>query len=198
MRRSTGRRRPIPRWRSDARYYGWGEQVTDGISGVSHPRSLMVRQCGTWRRRDWGYGTRDWCDRPGECCLQGPGQATVSVVAVDAAADEDGGTGSFTITRAGHADQEQRVHFALTGTAMGGSDYTVTAGGATGPTATSVLFAANQTVATVTITPSADALDTEGDETVILTLVAAPTLGYYVPVDGTQTATVTITEVLVN
>lgn len=150
----------------------------------------MTKQCGLWKRRDWQYGTRDQCDEvdhlSGGCCASGPVKPRVTVTASDAAADESGGTGTFTLTRTGRTDRPLSVYYVLSGTATNVIDY------AASP-ASPVSFGAGDTVKTVTITPVADAT-TEGSETVILTLMEDPVFSYDLPVsvaDG-RAATVTI------
>ncbi len=94
---------------------------------------------------------------------------TVSIVATDDTASEAGGnTGTFTFTRTagGNADAALTVFFTISGTATNGNDYQATG--------SVVVIPANQTTATVTITPFADAV-AEGTETVILTINTSTT-----------------------
>lgn len=72
------------------------------------------------------------------------------------------GTATLTFTRTGNTSSAQTLNFTLGGTATNGLDY------ATLPT--SVTFAPGQTQTTLTVTPLVDAI-TEGDETLIVTLV---------------------------
>ncbi len=57
--RSPARRRPLDRRRGSGRWVWWGPLEEDAITGVRHPRQLMVRQRGQWVNRDWNYGSRD-------------------------------------------------------------------------------------------------------------------------------------------
>jgi hypothetical protein len=105
----------------------------------------------------------------------------ISVTATDAAASEEGpGTGTFTINRAGDLTGAITVNYSLSGTA-GGGDYQALSG--------SVNFAVSQTTATVTVTPIDDS-EVEGDETVILTVIAGT--GY--AIGSPSSATVTIAD----
>ena len=93
-----------------------------------------------------------------------PQKPTVSVVATDANASEQGpDTGTFTITRAGDMSSALTVNYTLSGTAQNGTDYQ--------RVGTSVTIAAGASSATVTVTP-VDDTQVEGDETVILTIVS--------------------------
>ena len=92
----------------------------------------------------------------------------VSVVATDPNASEIGpDTGAFTFTRSGgDVTQDLLVHVQRGGTATNGLDY-VGIGGST----FFVTIPANQTSAVLGITPLADANGSEGNETVIMTIV---------------------------
>jgi gliding motility-associated-like protein len=89
--------------------------------------------------------------------------ATVNSV-VPGSSDMFEGCGSATITftRSGNLDTDQVLNFSISGTATNGTDYN--------NLPTSVTFAPGQTQVSLTLTPSPDAL-TEGDETVIVTLI---------------------------
>jgi large repetitive protein len=106
---------------------------------------------------------------------------SLSVAAGDNAT-EPSTPGSFILTLSQAAPAGGlTVFYTLSGTATNGTDYTTLPG--------SVTFAAGATTATVTVAPIADAL-TEGNETVILTLVdqAGYTLG------ANTTATITLAD----
>src|SRR6266542_3346158 len=91
-----------------------------------------------------------------------PTQPTVTVVATDAVASEQGpDTGTFTIRRAGDTSSALTVNYTLSGSAQNGKDYQ--------PLGTSVTFAAGASSATLTVTPIDD-LTVEGAETAVLTL----------------------------
>lgn len=107
----------------------------------------------------------------------------VSVVAADYSAGEAGpDVGQFVLTRSGgDTAQGLTVDFALGGSAESGVDYAALPG-------SSVSFAANQTSATLTVTPVDDAL-AEGTETVSLTLV----VGDSYSVEGSP-AVITVTD----
>jgi hypothetical protein len=111
--------------------------------------------------------------------------ATVSIAASDPNASEAGiDTGTFTFTRSGgDVSAPLQVLVSRSGTATNGSDYT-SLGGAT----FIVTISANETTATVVITPLPDAV-AEPAETVILTVNA--NASYIV---GVSTATVTIAD----
>jgi len=107
---------------------------------------------------------------------------TVTISATDAsAAEANRNPGSLRISRTGLLTTALTVRFSGAGTATIGSDFT-------GPTG-SVIIPAGQASATVTVTPVDDLL-VEGNETVILTLMAnsAYVLG------SARSATVTITD----
>jgi autotransporter-associated beta strand protein len=98
---------------------------------------------------------------------------SVSVTAVDAEAREGStNTGLFRISRDGASAAPLTVHFALSGTATAGVDYT--------NLGASVVIAAGTNDAWLTVAP-ADDLDLEGDETVVLTLATNASYGIGVP-----------------
>lgn len=89
---------------------------------------------------------------------------TIGVAATDASAAEAGPeTATFTFTRGGSLVGDLTVDFILTGTAENGTDYTALP--------LSLLIPDGETTATLTLTPTADAL-VEGLETATLTLSA--------------------------
>ncbi len=105
---------------------------------------------------------------------------TVTVATPFPFARESGGLdGAFLVTRTGPLDSDLAVHFALSGAATEGDDYTAPA--------SPIVIPAGQTSVAVTITPIADDFF-EGDETVILTLLQSPA---YFAADPSS-ATVTI------
>src|SRR6266545_4647100 len=111
-----------------------------------------------------------------------PTQPTVSVVATDAGASEQGpDTGTFTINRTGSTASALTVNYSLGGTAQNGTDYQ--------PLGTSVTFAAGASSTTVMVTPIDDS-QVEGDETVALTL--SPNAAY--TVGSPNNATITIAD----
>ncbi|MCA2636467.1 Calx-beta domain-containing protein, partial [Microcystis sp. M18BS1] len=94
---------------------------------------------------------------------------------------EDGTTNlTYTFTRSGVTTDALTVNYTVGGTATNGTDY------ASIPT--SVTFAANSAIATVTVDPTADTT-VESDETVVLTLASGTgyTIGTTTPVTGTIT-----------
>jgi PKD repeat protein len=100
-----------------------------------------------------------------------PSQPTVTVVAADADASEQGSDpGTFAISRTGSTESALTVNYSLSGTAVNGTDYE--------PLPASVIIAAGTSSATVTVSPIDDTL-VEGDETVVLTVSpdAAYTIG---------------------
>ena len=112
----------------------------------------------------------------------GPPPPTVTVAATDAAAAETGpGVGVFTVTRSGSTAAPLAVNFTLSGTASDGGDYEALA--------TSVTIPAGAASVDLLVTPKSDD-QTEGDETVVLTLAADA--AYLV--GDPSTATVTIAD----
>ncbi|BAZ09644.1 5'-nucleotidase/2',3'-cyclic phosphodiesterase [Calothrix sp. NIES-4071] len=114
-----------------------------------------------------------------------PTAPTVTITATDANAAESSttvNTGSFTVTRTGDTTAALTITYTVGGTATNGIDYNNLAG--------SVIIPTGQASATISLTPVNDANTTEGNETVILTLVdgAAYDLG------TTSNATVNITD----
>ena len=107
---------------------------------------------------------------------------TVTVVATDANAREDGptDTGTFTFTRTGPTTLALIVNYTVAGTATAGVDYS--------SIGTSVTIPAGQTSVTRTVTPFPDTL-IEGNETVVVTL----STGQYV-IGTPSSATVTIAD----
>ncbi|MFC1796081.1 hypothetical protein ACFL1V_03190, partial [Pseudomonadota bacterium] len=101
--------------------------------------------------------------------------AEVILTLDDGAAAEAGqDPGSFTVTRTSNAkfDAALNVLVALTGDATNGPDYSISPFTFVGqPNIYRVTIAANQTSATVTLTPVLDSNEEEGDETAEFTLV---------------------------
>ncbi len=94
--------------------------------------------------------------------------AEVSVTLTDGSASEEGpDTATFTFTRTEAPVNPLTVNYTLTGTAINGTDYETNV--------LSVTFGANESTATVTITPIDDAIPELG-ETVVLTI--SPGSGY--------------------
>ena len=114
-----------------------------------------------------------------------PSAPLVTVVPSDPTANELGlGTGTYTLTRSGDTAAAVTVNYTVTGTATSGVDFQ--------PLSGQVNFAANQTTATVDLTPIDDTV-VEGDETAILTLSADP--AYEVGQPGNATITIVSDEV---
>ena len=112
-----------------------------------------------------------------------PPPAAVTVAATDASASEAGpDNGTFTFTRAYATDEPLAVNYTLGGTATNGSDYSTLGG--------TVVFAAGQTTATVTLAPIDDTVVEKLGETVVLTVQAGA--GY--SLGATTSATVTIAD----
>jgi hypothetical protein len=114
---------------------------------------------------------------------EGPGSPVLPVVTLNASdptASETGpATGTFTVTRTGATTDALTVLYTVGGTATNGDDYTTLTG--------SVQIAIGQTSATITVTPITDS-DTDGDQTVILTL--APSADYAIGTPGSGTVTI--------
>lgn len=95
-----------------------------------------------------------------------PSLPVVSVAASDPAAAEAGNDrGEFTFTRAESTKDALTVYYTLSGSAQNGADYQTLSG--------SVKIPANAGSATVAVRP-VDDMQTEGTESVVLTLVASP------------------------
>jgi YD repeat-containing protein len=108
-------------------------------------------------------------------------QPSVSVVATDSAASEQGPDGgTFAITRTGGTSQPLVVAYALSGTATNGSDYTTRTGSLTIP--------AGASSQTITVTPVDDTA-VEGDENVIVTLSTNSAYAIGSPASATVTIT---------
>lgn len=96
---------------------------------------------------------------------------------------EPGTDGLFTVTQASAGVTDTVLSYTVSGTATAGTDYTALSG--------SVTIAAGDTTATISV-PVIDDLETEGDETVIVTLTAV-TSGF-ATFSGTISATSTIVD----
>ncbi|XGW00908.1 MAG: Calx-beta domain-containing protein (plasmid) [Leptolyngbya sp. BL-A-14] len=108
----------------------------------------------------------------------------VTIAATDANAAETGAnSGQFTVTRTGSTTDPLTVDFTVGGTATNGTDYSAIK--------KSVTIPAGAASATVTVTPTDDAL-VEGNETVSLTLLSGRI--YKLGASETETATVTIAD----
>lgn len=185
MSRRRARAPTIPRKYRRGGFQGWGDLIRDSISGWTWPEELLTKQCGGYRRTGPQRGTHDLCDPTDDCCPSKPGGVVVSVVATDNQASEGGGTGTFTLSRTGSTAAALPVYFGLGGTATLDTDYTAS-------TASPVTIPAGSSSVTVTITPIADAV-TEGDETVILSIVPHPNLSYDILASAYQ-GTITIAD----
>jgi uncharacterized repeat protein (TIGR01451 family) len=109
----------------------------------------------------------------------------VSIAATDANAAESGttvDTGTFTLTRTGDISAALTVTYTVGGTATNGIDYN--------RLTNSIIIPAGQASTTIKITPVNDANATEGNETVILSLVD----GAAYDLNSANTATVTIAD----
>jgi hypothetical protein len=107
----------------------------------------------------------------------------VSVAASDSSANEEGSTtGSWTISRLGDTTEAIDVLFTLSGTAVLGSDYTVSH---TSP----VNIPVGQSSVIITLTAIDDTVFGEGDETAILTITEDAAYAL-----GTASATITIVD----
>ena len=89
----------------------------------------------------------------------------VSIEATDAIAHEAGDTATFTITRSSDfLYSDLTVSYAVSGSAMNGDDFETLSG--------EVVIPAGETSATITVTPFADSDETEGSESIVLTLLS--------------------------
>jgi uncharacterized protein (DUF1800 family) len=111
------------------------------------------------------------------------GNPDVTITASQPAADTTGGNpGVFTISRVGDTSLPLVVSYSVGGTAAAGTDYAALSGVAIIPSGASTT--------TVTVSPNPN-LSSVPSETVVLTLLAAPSYSIY----GAASATVTITNV---
>ena len=163
------------------------------LSGPTHGRLTGSGATVTYQP-DPGYTGSDaiqvavhdgWNDATGTMTLavQDTGAVTpaVTIVASGPAAGEPSNPGTFTITRSVASAEPLTVSVICGGSATAGSDYL--------PLASTVVIAANQASATVTVTPIDDTL-IEPAETVVLTLSNGT--GY--TVGASSSATVTIAD----
>jgi Ca2+-binding RTX toxin-like protein len=110
--------------------------------------------------------------------------ATVNLAVAPASVTEDGTSNLvYTFTRTGSTTSTLTVNYSITGTADA-TDYT----GATPGTGKTITFAANSTIATLTIDPTADTT-IEANETVALTLATGT--GYAIGTTTAVTGTIT-------
>jgi hypothetical protein len=116
--------------------------------------------------------------------------ADVTVTVAPSSAAEDGATNLvYTFTRTGFSLVPVSVNFSVSGTAVFSQpDYTQTGAATYSDTSGTVAFGVGQTIATVTVDPSADAT-VEPDETVVLTVT--PGVGYNVGSPDSATGTIT-------
>lgn len=108
----------------------------------------------------------------------------VTVTALDPNAGEPNDTGTFRFTRGGDTSVDLTVNFAMTGTAVQGTDYTLS------PSANSVTFTGGATTVDVTLTPLNDSVY-EDPETAILTIQPG---GTSYTIGSPSQATVTIAD----
>lgn len=109
-------------------------------------------------------------------------EQVVSVSATDATSSELGDTAEFTFTRTGDLTAELQVAFNLSGTATPSTDFTL-------DQYSSVTFPVGQSSVTLVLTPSEDSNETEGEETVLLTL--QPGTDYVVGSEASALVTIT-------
>lgn len=102
----------------------------------------------------------------------------VTVAATDPNAVESGDPGAFTVTRVGSNLEELTVNLGVGGTATSGSDFTALP--------TSVVIPAAASSAVIPLSPLTDAVN-EGDETVILSILASSSYSRGNPVSATVT-----------
>jgi acid phosphatase class B len=113
----------------------------------------------------------------------------VSVAVAPASVPEDGATNLvYTFTRNGVTATPLTVNFTIGGTATFAADYTQTGAATFAPPNGTVTFGAGNSIATVTVDPSAETTF-ETDETVILTVVAGAGYGVGAPSSATGTIT---------
>jgi hypothetical protein len=160
--------------RSDGRWYGYGPEVEDGISGWLFPVQFMVRQCGVLVSRADKDNSYDRVDSPREltCATDRVAVPTLTIAATDSEASESGpATGTFRITRDGDTSHALTIELRISGTATNGVDYqTIPA---------IVTMAAGESFVDIVVTPlTGDAA--EAAETVIVTIVPQVTSDYYV------------------
>lgn len=91
---------------------------------------------------------------------------TVTVIATDANASEDGNPGEFTITRTGNLKNDLIVNYSFGGNAIQEDDYIAASG--------SVVIPTGQSKVTIPVTPIDDAIS-EGNEAVVLNLIDSNT-----------------------
>lgn len=180
-----GRKRAIPRVRADGKWYGYGPEVEDAISGWLFPKQWMVRSCGGLVSRFFQDGSFDLED--GRLDRGCPGGRTapplITIVATTDTAVEGGATGLFTLTRTGDTSEALTVPLVISGTAVNGTDYTLIA--------STITFSAGQSSTTITVTATDDG-SAEDEETVIVTIDPPVHNRDYRTEAGTDTATVTI------
>ena len=112
----------------------------------------------------------------------GVAAATLTIAATDSTATESGPTtGTFRVSRTGSTVSSLTVFYTLGGTAVSGTDYTLT------PAPSSVTIPAGSSSATITVTPINDVV-MEGNETAVMTLSPRPNY----TVGSPSSATVTI------
>ena len=142
-------------WETNAyvgRFSNWDGAVSLPVDGLAANTLYRYTFCVS---NEWGVS---WA-APSETLV--PGDVTLE--AADDSASEAGGTGSFRVTRpAAATNGALTVFYTLGGTAENGADYATLPG--------SVTIPAGATSAAFTVTPLADAVWSEGDETVTATL----------------------------
>jgi hypothetical protein len=112
----------------------------------------------------------------------------IAITGAPSAVAEDGATNLvFTFTRSVGSSSPLTVNFSVGGTATYSTDYTQTGAVSFNATSGTVVIAASQTNATVTVDPTADTTG-ESDETVILMVTAGT--GYAIGTPSTSTGTI--------
>lgn len=180
-----GRKRAIPRVRGDGKWYGYGPEVEDAISGWLFPKRWMVKGCGGLVSRFFQDGSLDLEDgRLDRGCPGGRNAPPlITIEATTDTATEGVATGLFTLTRTGDTSSVLTVPLIISGTAVNGTDYT--------QISNTITFAAGASTATITVTATDDGVG-EDEETVIVTIDPPVHNRDYRTEAGTDTATVTI------
>jgi uncharacterized delta-60 repeat protein len=175
-----------------------GFTLTEGLSGSLAPGAsdtftvqLETATVGT-KSGAISFATNDSDENPFHFQITGvvtlPGEPEVTVTVSPSAVAEDGSTNLvYTFTRSVADSSPLTVSFSVGGTATFGDDYTQTGAASFDATSGTVVIAAGQTTATVTVDPTADPT-VEPDETVILTVTAGA--GYTVGTPAGSTGTI--------
>ena len=140
------------------------------IPTATRPVNLTfnLTPAGNYEARLFSAGTYN---QIGSSCYFSVAAPNTITISASGSPTEPSTTGTYLISRTGSFSSALSANFTLSGSATRGSDYSLSGGGISGSTGTTLTFGADVSSLTVTLTPLDDAL-VEGTETALMTVTA--------------------------